>query len=378
MKLDETMLDLVDTIIEGERNEQQKGVYDTVRILHKRLASDYNGARQRQMTQFFAKDKDSSIRRCVGAGVGNNLRFAQLYSRETELRTALADLEAQIQIAEPQIKVIEDKKQNLAAYRLKKLCIVLLSLAVDIAVLFFCVNWVWFLNAFGIGAVETPGTGELLGAFAILAAVFAFLIAVLLSSVHNVLYFGKMGVLCGLLGHLGVFIILLRSGIHGVWTIILMIVILAATGSVGGLAGGKAGELVNAGIKKIIPLGYNKKGKALLVIVPLVCLAVLGYSAWKFAPGAVSGVVNIKEFIAAETSGNAPKPKVSALPTATVTSDALNMRGGPGVDNPIITQVRKGDVLTVTGNKQNGWLPVEFNGKRGFVSSEMVQINTKN
>ncbi|MDR1786439.1 MAG: SH3 domain-containing protein [Spirochaetaceae bacterium] len=377
MKLNDALLDVVDAIIEGERNEQQKGVYDTVRGLHKKLVSDYNGARQRHMIQFFAKDKDSSIRRCVDAGVSNNLGFSQLYSLEKEIRTALADLDGQIKLAEPQATVVTETKQGQISGKLKRPCMVLLSLAVDIAVLFFCVNWAWFLNAFGMGG-KIPGFGVLIGAFAILAAIIAFLVTVLWSSIHYVLFFGSMGALCGLLGLLGVFIILLRSGLHGVGTIILMIVILAVTGSVGGLAGGKAGELVNAGITKIIPLGYNRKGKVLPVIVPLICLAVLGYSAWKFVPGVVSGVVNIKDFIVAETGGNAPKPKGSAGPTATVTSDALNVRGGPGVDNPVITQVKKGDVLTVTGDKQNGWLPVEFNGKRGFVSSEMVQINTKN
>jgi hypothetical protein len=66
----------------------------------------------------------------------------------------------------------------------------------------------------------------------------------------------------------------------------------------------------------------------------------------------------------------------AAAPTATVISDALNVRSGPGTGNPVITQVKKGDVLTVTGTVQNGWLPVEFNGKSGFVSADMVRVSS--
>jgi len=63
--------------------------------------------------------------------------------------------------------------------------------------------------------------------------------------------------------------------------------------------------------------------------------------------------------------------------TATVISDYLNLRSGPSVNNQALTQVKKGDVLTVTGEIEHGWVPVEFNGKAGYVSAEMVRFNER-
>lgn len=62
--------------------------------------------------------------------------------------------------------------------------------------------------------------------------------------------------------------------------------------------------------------------------------------------------------------------------TAVVTNDALNVRAGPSAKHKVLMQVKRGDILTVTGEVQNGWLPVEVDGQAGFVSSEMVRINT--
>jgi tetratricopeptide (TPR) repeat protein len=66
-----------------------------------------------------------------------------------------------------------------------------------------------------------------------------------------------------------------------------------------------------------------------------------------------------------------------AMPTATVTPDALNFRAGPGVNSAILSTLHKGDSLSVTGEAQDGWLPVEYDGKQGFVSAEFVNIESK-
>jgi uncharacterized protein YraI len=65
----------------------------------------------------------------------------------------------------------------------------------------------------------------------------------------------------------------------------------------------------------------------------------------------------------------------AAQATATVTSDALNLRAGPSASHNIVKTLKKGDTLTVTGDKENGWLPVSHNGDTGYVSAEMVSIS---
>jgi hypothetical protein len=66
--------------------------------------------------------------------------------------------------------------------------------------------------------------------------------------------------------------------------------------------------------------------------------------------------------------------KTITIINATVTSDALNFRASPSGDGVLIRTLYKGDVLTVTGEKQNGFLPVEYNGEAGFVSGNYVAV----
>jgi uncharacterized protein YgiM (DUF1202 family) len=59
---------------------------------------------------------------------------------------------------------------------------------------------------------------------------------------------------------------------------------------------------------------------------------------------------------------------------ATVISDALNMREQPLAEGALIRTLQKGSRLTVSGEVQDGWVPVEIDGTRGFVSSSYVSI----
>jgi tetratricopeptide (TPR) repeat protein len=61
----------------------------------------------------------------------------------------------------------------------------------------------------------------------------------------------------------------------------------------------------------------------------------------------------------------------AALP-AKVTSYRLNLRSGPGKNNKSVKTLKQGDILTVTGGAQNGWLPVEYGETKGWVSADMV------
>jgi hypothetical protein len=65
----------------------------------------------------------------------------------------------------------------------------------------------------------------------------------------------------------------------------------------------------------------------------------------------------------------------SAGTTGTVISAAANIRSAPDSSkNNVITQMKKGDVLTVTGSVDNGWLPVEVDGQAGYVSADLVEL----
>jgi uncharacterized protein YgiM (DUF1202 family) len=71
-----------------------------------------------------------------------------------------------------------------------------------------------------------------------------------------------------------------------------------------------------------------------------------------------------------------PKIMEPLVVTATVTSSAANIRSEPDSSkNNVIIQARNGDTLIVTGPAERGWLPVEVDGKPGYVSSELVEIS---
>jgi hypothetical protein len=77
-------------------------------------------------------------------------------------------------------------------------------------------------------------------------------------------------------------------------------------------------------------------------------------------------------------AARASEPEIVEPPavTATVTSSAANIRSAPDSSkNNVIIQARNGDTLMVTGPAERGWLPVEVDGKPGYVSSELVEIN---
>jgi uncharacterized protein YgiM (DUF1202 family) len=85
------------------------------------------------------------------------------------------------------------------------------------------------------------------------------------------------------------------------------------------------------------------------------------------------GVVN--NFIYSRTGGShITVEQVVKRKVATVTSDALNMREQPSAEGALIRTLQKGSRLTVSGEIQDGWVPVEIDGTRGFVSGSYVLI----
>ena len=56
------------------------------------------------------------------------------------------------------------------------------------------------------------------------------------------------------------------------------------------------------------------------------------------------------------------------LGSAAVTTD-VNMRAGPGLDYSVITSLREGTVVQLTGEIISGWTEVIYQGRRGWISS---------
>jgi hypothetical protein len=81
----------------------------------------------------------------------------------------------------------------------------------------------------------------------------------------------------------------------------------------------------------------------------------------------------------------APPPTVAptaAPPTATATPEkaaftvsepAVNVRGGPGVNYPILGEVRQGQTFDITGKNPNGdWWQFIYEGRTGWITAGMV------
>jgi hypothetical protein len=62
----------------------------------------------------------------------------------------------------------------------------------------------------------------------------------------------------------------------------------------------------------------------------------------------------------------------TAVVTATVTSDALNVRQGPSADTAVVTQLKKGDTLTVTEDTGGNWVKVEAGDATGYVRRDYI------
>lgn len=54
------------------------------------------------------------------------------------------------------------------------------------------------------------------------------------------------------------------------------------------------------------------------------------------------------------------------------TSDRVNMRAGAGTDYDILTTISSRQTITITGETDNGWYQVEYNGETGYIMSDYV------
>jgi uncharacterized protein YraI len=58
--------------------------------------------------------------------------------------------------------------------------------------------------------------------------------------------------------------------------------------------------------------------------------------------------------------------------TRAVTTDDVNLRVGPGLDNSIKLVVPAGATVTVTGSERNNFIPVDYKGTKGWLYSDYV------
>jgi hypothetical protein len=67
-----------------------------------------------------------------------------------------------------------------------------------------------------------------------------------------------------------------------------------------------------------------------------------------------------------------PKP-AGNNPGKTVVTD-LNLRSGPTTSATVITQIPLGSMVTLTGQTQNGFVAVDFDGKKGWCSAAYLSV----
>ena len=65
----------------------------------------------------------------------------------------------------------------------------------------------------------------------------------------------------------------------------------------------------------------------------------------------------------------------SVTGSGTITTETLNVRSGPGKEYDAIELVRSGEVVTITGQADNGWYQIDLDGKTGYVSDKYVSLN---
>ena len=77
--------------------------------------------------------------------------------------------------------------------------------------------------------------------------------------------------------------------------------------------------------------------------------------------------------IAAKYLGGEKNAAEAPVVTAAVTANAANFRAGPGTAHKVLKTLKKGDILTVIEEAADGWLHVEHEGERGYVSKDLLE-----
>ncbi|MBA2595643.1 MAG: SH3 domain-containing protein [Chloroflexia bacterium] len=69
---------------------------------------------------------------------------------------------------------------------------------------------------------------------------------------------------------------------------------------------------------------------------------------------------------------------LAAAPAGNVAyaADTANLRLGPSASDPVLRVLPAGGAVTITGASSNGWTPVWYNGTWGFVSADLLTLDT--
>ncbi|GHV61402.1 hypothetical protein AGMMS49587_05440 [Spirochaetia bacterium] len=140
-------------------------------------------------------------------------------------------------------------------------------------------------------------------------------------------------------------------------------------GMIGSLAGVLLGFSNGAQVKGIAAYqDYKRKPFRNTILLLALIAVIVGPKTGDLLPRAVNLVAGWVK----PSAVTAPAP--SAASTATVISDALNLRAEPSANGALLKTLKKGDTLTVTGDTANGWTPVEHDGAKGYVSAQYINI----
>jgi hypothetical protein len=128
-------------------------------------------------------------------------------------------------------------------------------------------------------------------------------------------------------------------------------------------------------------LSFVYRGMPPLIMVIMLGLGILGFGFHGFIPQPYDDRPPFTERIWYGPEGKPapikyPDPIEITIQTATVTSDSLNMRNTPSSSGALVKTLKKGDILTVSGEPtENGWMPVEHSGDSGYVSASLITTN---
>lgn len=72
-----------------------------------------------------------------------------------------------------------------------------------------------------------------------------------------------------------------------------------------------------------------------------------------------------------QTPTTTPTPFVPSLPNGTVIEDSVNVRSGPGLDFPVVTQLYMDDQVFL-GELVNEWYQLTIEGRKLYINAEFV------
>lgn len=111
------------------------------------------------------------------------------------------------------------------------------------------------------------------------------------------------------------------------------------------------------------------------VVLVLLCALVIACSQPKSALPSPTPTESSGPILQPTAPATAPAPTAPSTPAISVTgvaTDILNVRSGPGLNYAVVTQLKQGDSVTITGKSADGlWWQISG----GWVSATYIQVN---